>query len=157
MSDAALPPLPVPDEVSAPFWEACRRRELVMQRCTGCRRFHYPPRIMCPGCQSTDFEWAPVSGRGTIYSFVVCHPPVLPAFAARAPYAVVLVELADDPGLRMVGNLLGCPPDAIEIGMPVEATFQDVSDELALPQWRPARAGPPESTTSRNGERHQSE
>jgi len=76
-----------------------------------------------------------MSGRGTVYSRVVCHPPVLPAFQERAPYAVVLVELEEDPGLRMVGNVQGCAPEDVEIGMPVRVTFQDLNDEIALPQW----------------------
>ncbi len=129
-------PLPVPDEDSAPFWEACRRHELVMQRCAHCARFRFTPRPMCPACQSTDCEWVPVSGRGTIYSRVICHPPVLPAFQDRVPYAVVLVELGEDPALRMLGNVLDCSPEEVEIGMPVRVDFQDLDDDISLPQWR---------------------
>lgn len=129
-------PLPVPDDDTRPFWEACRRHELAMQRCARCGRFRFTPRRMCPACQSVDCEWVPVSGRGTVYSRVVCHPPVLPAFAERAPYAVVLVELEEDPALRLLGNVLDCPPEQVEIGMPVRVEFQDLTDEITLPQWR---------------------
>jgi uncharacterized OB-fold protein len=132
-------PLPLPDEVSRPFWEGCKRRELRMQRCAACQRMRFTPRVLCPHCHSAESEWVPVSGRGTIYSRVVCHPPVLPAFAPRVPYAVVLVELDEDPGLRLVGNVLGSPAEAVRIGQRVEVTFEDVSDEIALPQWRLAR------------------
>ncbi len=142
-------PLPLPDEVSAPFWEGCKRRELRIQRCAPCGALRYTPRVMCPRCQSLDSEWVRASGRGTIHSYVVCHPPVLPAFAERVPYAVVLVELAEDPTLRMVGNLLGCAPEHVSIGAPVEVEFEDVSDDIALPQWRLARtpAGEPKRGT----------
>ena len=131
-------PLPLPDEDTQPFWDACRRRELVMQRCAQCARFRFTPRHLCPACRSADCEWVPVSGRGSVYSRVICHPPVLPAFAERAPYAVVLVELAEDPRLRMLGNLLDCAPEDVEIGMPVRVDFQQLTDEITLPQWRRA-------------------
>ncbi len=130
-------PLPQPDDASRPYWEAAKRRELVVQRCGACRRLRFPPQPMCDACRSLAVEWAPMSGRGTIFSFVVAHPPVLPAFQERAPFAIVLVELDEDPRLRIVGNLLQVPPAAARIGLPVEVAFEDVSDAITLPQWRP--------------------
>lgn len=137
ISEAALlPPVPVPDEVSRPFWDGCRRKELLMQRCASCQRYRFHPREMCPHCRSMAAEWRPVSGRGLIFSKVVCHPPVLPAFQDRVPYAVVLVELEEDPNLRLVGNVLDAPPDRVRIGSPVHVAFQEISEEISLPQWR---------------------
>jgi len=81
-------------------------------------------------------EWVPVSGRGTIASRVVVHAPVLPAFRARVPYAVVLVELDEDPGLRLVGNVLDAAPEQVRIGLPVRVAFEALNDEITLPQWR---------------------
>lgn len=78
-----------------------------------------------------------MSGRGTVYSWTICHPPVLPAFEPRAPYNAVVVRL--DEGPFMVSNLVDCDDAAIEVGMPVEVTFVAVDDELTLPQFRPAR------------------
>jgi uncharacterized OB-fold protein len=138
VSDAALRPLPAPDEVTRPFWEACRRGELRMQRCAGCGRMRFTPRPMCPACRSMECEWVLVSGRGTVFSRVVCHPPLLPAFQPLAPYVVALVELAEDPRLRLVGNVQGCAPEHVHIGMPVRVVFEAISDEIHLPQWRPA-------------------
>ncbi|MGH0038434.1 MAG: Zn-ribbon domain-containing OB-fold protein [Myxococcota bacterium] len=129
-------PLPRPDDATAPYWQACSRGELHMQRCADCGRWRFPPRPMCPGCRSLADEWVRVSGRGHVFSFVVCHPPVLPAFRERTPYAVVLVELAEDPGLRVLGNLQGLSPEAIRIGLPVEVVFEDAGEGIALPQWR---------------------
>jgi uncharacterized OB-fold protein len=138
MTDAMIEgrPLPEPDEWSRGFWESCRGGRLSMQRCLQCLRFRFTPRPMCPRCGSLDWDYAPVSGRGTIYSWVVAHPPVLPAFRAAVPMAIVLVELEEDPGLRMIGNLMDCPNERIEIGMPVEVVFQDLGDDVTLPQWR---------------------
>ena len=61
MGDAALRPLPLPDEDSRPFWEACRRGELRMQRCARCGRLRFTPRRMCPECLSPECEWVAMS------------------------------------------------------------------------------------------------
>ena len=137
-------PLPATDDpADAPFWEATRRGELVVQRCTGCGLRRYPSRPMCPGCQSMELTWERMSGEGRIWSFAVPHPPLLPAFAELAPYNVVLVELVEDPSVRMVGNLVTSAdgaineidPKTIEIGMPVRAVFQKVTDDLTMIRW----------------------
>jgi uncharacterized OB-fold protein len=137
-------PLPITDDpLDAPFWAAALRGELVVQRCRGCGTRRFPPRPMCPACQSMELAWEPVSGRGRVWSFVVPHPPLLPSFAAIAPYAVVLVELEDDPSIRMVGNLLPSAegeinevdPRTVTIGMPVRVVFQTVASDVALPRW----------------------
>jgi hypothetical protein len=130
-------PLPQPDEWSKGFWDACNAGRLEMQRCKSCKRFRFYPRPLCPRCRSLEWEYAPVSGRGTIYSWIVVHPPVMPAFQDRVPLAVVLVELDEDPELRLVGNLVDCPLERIEFGMPVAVTFEKVAEDVTLPQWRP--------------------
>jgi uncharacterized OB-fold protein len=129
-------PLPLLDDASAPHWEAAARGELRIQRCEPCGHWRFPPRPLCPRCRSDGVEWRAVSGRGTVYSFVVVHGPVLPAFAERVPFAVVLVELEEDPQLRLVGNLLDVPPERVRIGMPVTVDFEAVGEGVVLPQWR---------------------
>lgn len=130
-------PLPEPDADSAPFWEACGRHELRVQRCGDCGFRRHPPRPRCPDCGSFAVEWEQLSGRGEVYSWVVAHPPVLPAFQERVPFAVVLVALAEDPRLRLLGNLQGCEPGNVRIGLPVEVSFEELGDGVTLPQWRP--------------------
>jgi uncharacterized OB-fold protein len=84
-----------------------------------------------------------MSGHGTVWSFIVAHPPLLPAYAAVAPYNVVVVTLDEDPTLRMVGNLVTSAdggidevdPTTIEIGAPVQVVFAALTDEVALPRW----------------------
>lgn len=132
----------VEDEDSAPFWAAAARGELVVQRCSGCGTRRMPPRPMCPSCRSLAHDWEPLAGRGTIWSFVVPHPPLLPAYAALAPYNVVAVALEEDPHLRLVGNLVARPdgpinevdPATIRIGEAVRVVFQRVED-VHLPRW----------------------
>ena len=131
-----LRPVPDPDDASAPFWEACARHELLLQTCGSCGVVRFPPRPMCPACNSFEVAWKPASGRGRIWSWVIAHPPVLPAFADKAPYNIAVVEL--DEGVRMVGNLLGVPNGEITEGMTVKVTWEDVEDGVTLPQWKPA-------------------
>ncbi|MBX7160717.1 MAG: OB-fold domain-containing protein [Acidimicrobiia bacterium] len=131
-----VPPLvPEPDQVSAPFWDACRRHELVVQTCTACGRARYHPRPMCPHCGSMEHTWEPASGDAVLYSWVVAHRPVLPALADRVPLPIVLVELPE--GVRMVGNLAGDAGELV-IGMPMRVAWVDVTGTCALPAWRPA-------------------
>ena len=136
-------PLPEVDGTTAGFWEGCRHGELRMQACGDCGRLRFPPRPMCPWCRSLAARWQAVSGRGTVWSFVVPHPPLLPAFMPVAPYNVVVVALDEDPTLRLVGNLLASPdgainevdPATIEIGEPVRVVFQPLADDVHLPRW----------------------
>jgi uncharacterized OB-fold protein len=81
-------------------------------------------------------QWVQMRGTGRIYSWIVVHPPVLPAFAGEAPYAVVLVQLDDDPVLRLVGQVVDIPHDQLAAGIEVEVVFDDVTDEITLPKWR---------------------
>jgi uncharacterized OB-fold protein len=135
--------LPAIDDDSGPFWEGTRAGELRMQACASCGRLRFPPRPMCPWCRSLESTWPVMSGRGTIWSFVVPHPPLLPAYQELAPYNVVVVALDEDPTLRLVGNLVASEdgpinevdPATIEIGAPVRVVFQPASDDIALPRW----------------------
>ena len=141
MSDELL--LPAIGEDEAPFWEATAEGELRIQQCAMCEHLRFPPRPMCPRCQSTESTWTRMSGRGTIYSFVVPHPPLLPQFAELAPYNVILVALEEDPTIRLIGNLVNqagdkintIDPASIKVGQPVQVVFERVSDEIHMPRW----------------------
>jgi uncharacterized OB-fold protein len=135
---------PLIDVDGAPFFEYAAQGELRMQTCASCGEVHFPPRPMCPHCQSTDSEWKLMSGRGTVWSFAVPHPPLLPDYAAFAPYPVVVVELEEDRRLRLVGNLVpaadapinALDPSTIEIGDPVEVAFREI-EGVAVACWVP--------------------
>ncbi|GGZ50100.1 hypothetical protein GCM10010371_06860 [Streptomyces subrutilus] len=136
--------LPVPDEDGTPFWEYAARGELRVQACAApaCGRLRFPPRPCCPHCRSFDSEWRLMSGRGRIWSYVRPHPPLLPAYAAQAPYNVILVELADAPHIRLAGNLVASPdapldsvdPARLRIGARVQVAFTDTGG-TAVPRW----------------------
>ena len=130
------------DETSAPFWSGTARGELLVQACGACGAWRMPPRPMCPRCRSIAVDWVPTSGTGTIWSFIVPHPPLLPAYAELAPYNAIVVALDDDPTIRFVGNLVNGPdgaineidPATITIGERVRVVFAPV-DDVFLPRW----------------------
>lgn len=140
--DAGALLLPVPDDDGAPFWEYAARGELRVQSCAGCGELRFPPRPCCPHCQSFDSEWRRMSGRGRIWSYVLPHPPLLPAYAEQAPYNAVVVELAEAPRIRLVGNVVTTPdarldsldPAKLRIGAPVKVAFTD-QDGMRVPRW----------------------
>lgn len=144
--------LPAIDAEGAPFWEGALAGELRVQACGSCGKLRFPPRPMCPACRSFERTWQTVSGRGSVWSYVVAHPPLLPAYAAVAPFNVIVVALDEDPTIRLVGNLVSGPqgaldeidPSTIRIGEPVEVVFHrtvrvaqdgDEGGEAVLPRW----------------------
>jgi uncharacterized protein len=137
---AGLPrPVPEPDGLDVPYWEGARRGELVVQRCRACQGWQWGPEWICHRCLSFDLAWTPVEPRGRIYSWERAWHPVHPALKGHGPYVVVLVELPQAGGIRMVGNLLGDPLQDVPIGANVEAVFEP-HDEAAPPftlvHWR---------------------
>jgi len=130
-------PLPRPTEDSAPYWEAAHRGELKMQKCGDCGHVRFPPSLLCARCMSEANEWVTLSGRGTVFSWIVVHQSQHPAFNSDTPYNVAIVEL--DEGPRLHTRIVGCGNDEIHIGMPVEAVFDRVSDDVSLVNFRPRK------------------
>ena len=138
-------PLPALEPESERFWRACRAGRLEITRCRACGWYIHPPRPVCPRCQAREVSWEAVSGRATLVSYTVNHQRWMPGL--EVPYTIGLVELVEQADLRLTTNLVGCAPDAVEIGMPVRVTFREVSDEIALPLFEPdpeaSRPAPP--------------
>jgi uncharacterized OB-fold protein len=128
-------PLPRPSEDSAPFWAAAAKGELRLQQCGSCGLVRFPPALLCARCLSERAEWVALSGRGTVYSWIVVHQSQHPAFNADVPYNVAIIEL--DEGPRLHTNIVECPNEQIHIGMRVEVVFAKVSDDTALVKFRP--------------------
>src|SRR5258708_1666218 len=106
MSGLRPKPVPVPDDLSRPFWDAARdHRRLVLQRCASCGYYNHPPRLACDACLSQQFRFEPVSGRATIYTFTVMHQRDVAGFESEAPFINLVAELEEQPRLLMVSNL----------------------------------------------------
>ncbi|TDD90515.1 hypothetical protein E1298_12915 [Actinomadura rubrisoli] len=144
----AYPLRPAVGADTAFFWDGVNAGELRVQRCADCGTLRHPPGPMCPSCNSVRRDHVVASGRGEVHSYVVHHHPPVPG--RTPPYVVAVVELEE--GVRIVGNVNGCPPEDVRIGMPVRLTFERMDDELTLPQWTPADAPSPEEPPEEPGE-----
>jgi len=127
-------PLPEVTPDNQPFWDACKRHELSLQRCHDCGHLRLPSPI-CPQCLSMESGWVAASGRGKVFTWTVIHQRYHPGFAGELPYNVSIVEL--DEGPRLLTNIVGCSNEDLRIGMDVEAVFEDVTEEMTLPKFRP--------------------
>ena len=129
-------PAPAPDDVSGFFWDAAADHRLVLQRCRACEKLQYPPEVCCVLCQAEEFELHETTGLGVVYSYAVVNRPLHAGFSENLPYIVVFVELDDQPGLRIIANLVDVPTGtALSCGMPVEVVFEDRGG-VTLPQFR---------------------
>jgi uncharacterized OB-fold protein len=138
MTTAPPHPRPSLSGDAAPFWRHLRGGVLHIEACAECGALRHPPKPRCARCRSERKRWEPVSGRGEVWSFTVCHPPVLAAFADDVPYNAVVVRLEEGPFL--VSNLLGVASDDLEVGMAVELVAEPLDGDLVLPKFRPAPA-----------------
>ena len=132
--------IPQPDEVSSPYWEAARHHELKIQRCGSCSAYQHPPAADCQYCRGTDMRWTQISGRGTVYTFIIVHRLMVPGFDEPYVVAQIRPEETDDNIIRITANIKECDVHDVHIGMAVEVFFEDVTEDVTLPQFRPARS-----------------
>jgi hypothetical protein len=134
MMNKASRPLPRPTPETQHFWDGTRAGELRLQRCADCEHTYFPPRPFCPKCSSRSVRIFKASGRGRLLSYVINQRPH-PAW--DGPYSIAIVEL--DEGPRMMSNIVGCPqtPEALVLDMPLVVTFEQLSEEIALPLFKP--------------------
>lgn len=130
-------PLPTIVGETRPFWESCRRGDLVIQRCDRCSEYQFYPRGICAHCWSADIKWVKASGKGTVWTFTVTYQNRTHGFAQDVPYVLALVELEE--GVKMFSNIIECDPRDVKIGMPVEVTFVRATDRISVPYFKPAR------------------
>ena len=134
-------PRPAVSRETLPWWQAAAEHRLVVQTCSNCGSARHPPGPMCPRCRSTAHEWAPLSGRGRVYSFTVVRQAFLPSLAAHLPYVVAILDLDGAEGVRLITNLVEVDPGAVAVGMPIEVVWDDVAPGLALPRFRTLPGG----------------
>ena len=126
--------LPRPTPETAAYWEGCRKGKLMIQRCSSCGHHQFYPRLLCTECMSTQVEWIEAGGRGRVVSFTIVRQAISEAYAADLPYVVALIQL--DEGPTMMSNVIGCNPERVVIGMPVEVVFEAWSEDLTVPKFR---------------------
>ena len=131
-------PIPVPTVDSKPFWESSKRHDLELQRCRSCAKFYFPPSHGCAHCGNIDNEWVKVSGKAKIYSWCTFQVPFVPYFTDDLPYASVVVEFEEAGGPRIISNVVDVKPDDLEIDMPLEIVYEDVSDDITLVKFKKA-------------------
>ena len=139
MADKSKIPVPTPTPETAHFWEGAKVGELRMQRCGDCAEVYFPPRPFCPACASKNVEVFVASGRAQLYSYVINQRPH-PAF--DGPYSIAVVELEEGP--RMMTNIVNVEqtPEALQLDMALEVTFEPLTDEINLPYFQPSGAQP---------------
>lgn len=130
-------PLPRPNEDSIVYWKGCKDHKLLMQQCQACRHVRFYPRIVCPACGRTETAWIEASGKAKVYSYTTVYRAPSAAFKDDVPYVLALVDL--DEGPRMMTNLVDCDTVPLSVGMSVSVVFDDVSDEISLPKFRPVK------------------
>jgi len=132
-------PPPALEPRTAAFWRACRAGRLEMTHCRPCDFVIHPSKPICPRCRGRDLDLRVLSGRGRVHSFTVNHQAWYPG--QEVPYVIALIELVEQSGLRLLSNIVECPLDAIHIDMPVRVVFENLSEDIALPLFRPEAGG----------------
>ena len=131
--------VPMPTPETSFYWEKCQQHELWVRKCNECNQAYFYPRNICPNCFSRNTDWVQCSGKGTLHTFGIVHRAPHPGFAPDVPFVTAIVDLEEGP--RMPTNIVGIDdpePEKLQIGMPLEVTFEDVTDAIALPIFKPA-------------------
>jgi len=133
----SMPPA-MADATTLPWWQAASEHRLVVQRCVACGHTRLPPAPVCPECRSSESDWKQVPGRGEVYTYTIVHRPI--AAGQALPYVIAVIALEDAGGVRMISNVVEVEPERLEIGMPVELVWEDMSPDLAIPRFRPRKS-----------------
>ncbi len=127
-------PLPTVTPDNEPFWDACKRHLLALQKCKDCDNLRLPGPI-CPNCLCMEAEWTPLSGRGKLFAWTIIHQRYHKGFAEETPYNVAIVELEEGP--RLLTNIVDCANEDLRVDMAVDVVFDDVTEEITLPRFKP--------------------
>ncbi len=128
--------IPVPDELSQPFWDFVNQRRLVLQNCTACDKLQYPPQAACQVCGAADLAWKDVSGKGHIATYIVIEDGRLNRRMPDQPYNLAMITLDEDPTVNFYSNLPGTPPYEVPVGAAVEVVFEEVAPNQLIHEWR---------------------
>ncbi len=128
--------IPVPDELSQPFWDAVNEKRLIVQHCTACGTLQYPPRPACQDCGSKNLEWQETNGRGHVAALMVQYDTRLRRREPDQPFNVALITLDEDPLINFYANLPGVPVKEAPVGAAVEVIFEEVAPGRLIHDWK---------------------
>ena len=131
-------PVPVPQGESDYYWEKAKAHELWLRQCDDCGNAYFYPRDISPCCFSKDTSWIQASGKATLFTFAIVHRPPHPGFREIAPYVTAIVELEEGPKFPTNIVIDDPTPENLQIDMALEVTFDDITDTIALPKFKPA-------------------
>jgi uncharacterized OB-fold protein len=126
--------LPASQAGTKPYWEGCKRHELLIQKCGQCGMHQFYPRLICTGCSASSLDWVAASGCGTVVSWTIVRHPVSEAYADDVPYVIALIKLQEGP--TMMSQLIDCDLESVHSGLPVSVCFQDWTEEVSMPVFR---------------------
>jgi uncharacterized OB-fold protein len=141
LSAVAVPPVPRPAPLAEFFWDAVAQGRLDILRCDNCGHYVHYPRPICDVCLSERLTPATVSGRGTVYAWTAVMQAFHPYFVDKLPYLLAVIELEEQPGLKVTTNLVAVTEEKVWCGLPVEVVFTEICTGLVLPFFRPSSAG----------------
>lgn len=131
------PPQPLPDAVTKPYWDHAAKGELAVPQCQSCGGWQFPPIEFCRRCGSKDFAYKTLSGKGTVYTYLIEHHKVAPGFDDLLPYAIAIITPDEAPNVRLIGRIVDTPLDQIAIGKHAEAVFVDhPGGDFKITVWR---------------------
>ncbi|MDV6377087.1 OB-fold domain-containing protein [Sporosarcina sp. GW1-11] len=132
-------PIPLKDQDNQPYWDAADKHQLALQKCDDCQAYAHPPGPSCAKCGSENVSWENFGDdiQATVYSYVVSYRPFLPGFQNELPTIIALAQLDDVPEVKIMGNILHCEEKELKIGLPIQMTWVDITEDRALPQWVP--------------------
>lgn len=128
-------PVPVPDELTQPYWDAVNQSRLLVQLCGNCKKFQHPPEKNCPACGSGNVGYVPVSGRGSVYTYSIVHDTRVRGLMEYQPFPLIGVELEGAPGVVVLSDLVG-DTTGLHIGAPVMVDFEQVAPGRRVPLFR---------------------
>jgi uncharacterized protein len=128
-------PTPKLDDDNRFFWTSGADGKLRFMHCDGCDYYIHPPAPICPKCLGQDVAPKAVSGAGTVRTFTINHQPFAPGVAT--PYAIAVVNLAEQDDLNLTTNIIDLPPEDVRFDMPVQVTFE-AHGEVHVPLFKPA-------------------
>jgi len=132
---ATYPPMPRPNPMTQFFWDGCKARRLLILRCQPCGHFVHYPRPVCNKCLSTELAPEEVSGRASLYAYTLTMQAFHPYYVDKLPYTLAVVELEEQPGLRITTNIVDVAEGALKTGMPLRLVWREVAPDLVLPMF----------------------